>query len=107
MELQSRALATARELGMARFVDQWTSKSTTAVRRRAAPARAKADALTARAREVAALVARDYSNREIAASLVIAEGTAINHVKHILGKLDLSSRAQIAAWAVRHGVGVE
>jgi DNA-binding NarL/FixJ family response regulator len=40
------------------------------------------------------------TNRKIAAELVIAEGTVANHVEHILDKLDFSSRAQIAAWAV-------
>jgi non-specific serine/threonine protein kinase len=54
--------------------------------------------------EVAALVARGCSNRHIADALVIAEGSATNHVKHILAKLALSSRAQIAAWAVRQGL---
>jgi non-specific serine/threonine protein kinase len=56
--------------------------------------------LTARQRQVAALVARGLTNREIAAELVIAEGTAANHVGHILSKLGLRSRAQLAAWAV-------
>ena len=39
------------------------------------------------------------SNREIAEALVITEGTAEVHVKRILGKLGLKSRAQVAAWA--------
>ena len=66
----------------------------------AAPARATADALTAREHEVATLVARGKSNREIAATLVIAERTAETHVEHILSKLAFSSRSQIAAWMV-------
>jgi DNA-binding CsgD family transcriptional regulator len=58
--------------------------------------------LTAREQEVAALVARGMSNREIAQALVITEGTAEVHVKHILSKLGLRSRYQIAvAWAAR------
>jgi DNA-binding CsgD family transcriptional regulator len=56
------------------------------------------DGLTAREREVARLVAAGESNREIAEALVISEGTAEVHVKHILGKLSFKSRAQIAAW---------
>jgi len=35
---------------------------------------------------------------------VIAPGTASNHVKHILARLGLDSRVQIAAWAVEHGL---
>lgn len=63
--------------------------------------------LTPREREVAALVARGLSNREIAAQLFIAEKTAANHIEHIMTKLDLRSRAQIAVWAVQHGIGPE
>lgn len=56
--------------------------------------------LTPRESAVAALVARGLTNREIAAALVIAERTADTHVQHILGKLGLATRAQIAAWFV-------
>ena len=55
--------------------------------------------LTAREREVAALIARGLSNRQIGALLVIAERTATNHVEHILNKLGFHSRTQVAAWA--------
>ncbi|MCA9844722.1 MAG: LuxR C-terminal-related transcriptional regulator [Dehalococcoidia bacterium] len=64
----------------------------------------KTDALTAREREVVALVARGLTNREIAAELVLAEKTVENHVGRILVKLDLRSRTQIAAYAVEHGL---
>jgi len=63
--------------------------------------------LTRREREVAALVAQGRTNREIANALVITEGTAANHVQHILNKLGLNSRAQIAAWTVEHGRPIE
>jgi DNA-binding NarL/FixJ family response regulator len=58
-----------------------------------------AEPLTEREREVAALLAQGMSNREIAATLVISESTAEVHVKHILNKLGLRSRSQVAAWA--------
>jgi len=58
-------------------------------------------ALTARERDVLALVARGYSNREIGAQLVISEATARVHVEHILTKLDLRSRTQAAIWALQ------
>jgi DNA-binding NarL/FixJ family response regulator len=38
------------------------------------------------------------SNNEIAATLVISRRTAESHVEHILTKLGLTSRAQVAAW---------
>jgi DNA-binding NarL/FixJ family response regulator len=60
--------------------------------------------LSAREREVAVLVAQGLSNRRIAETLVIAPRTADTHVGHILDKLGLHSRAQIAAWVVEHGL---
>ena len=59
--------------------------------------------LSPRENEVVALIARGLSNREIAAALTISEKTAANHVEHIMTKLDLRSRAQVAVWAVRRG----
>jgi non-specific serine/threonine protein kinase len=70
---------------------------------RPTPARSSVE-LTSREQEVAALVARGLTNRQIAAELVITEGTAANHVKHILARLTLDSRVQIAAWAIQHGL---
>jgi non-specific serine/threonine protein kinase len=60
------------------------------------------DVLTTREREVVALLARGASNREIAATLVIGERTVEMHVGHILAKLGLTSRTQVAVWAVEH-----
>jgi DNA-binding CsgD family transcriptional regulator len=69
-----------------------------------APARESAsDTLTAREREIASLVADGLSNRDIAEKLVISEGTVEVHVKHILGKLGFSSRAQVTGWFARQG----
>jgi non-specific serine/threonine protein kinase len=67
---------------------------------------AAAARLTQREREIASLVARGLSNREVAEELVISRETAAVHVKHILRKLGFTSRAQIAAWAVQQGLGV-
>jgi non-specific serine/threonine protein kinase len=54
--------------------------------------------LTPREEEVAALVARGLTNRQIATELSISEHTAANHIAKILRKLRLSSRSQITAW---------
>ncbi|MGH3118624.1 MAG: response regulator transcription factor, partial [Gaiellales bacterium] len=62
------------------------------------PTRAARTQLTAREREVAALVANGLSNKEIAEKLVISERTAEGHVERILGKLGFRSRSQIASW---------
>jgi DNA-binding CsgD family transcriptional regulator/Tfp pilus assembly protein PilF len=60
--------------------------------------------LTAREREVAALIAQGKTSREIADLLVVSERTAEGHVSNILGKLGFYSRAQIAVWAVEKGL---
>jgi DNA-binding NarL/FixJ family response regulator len=57
-------------------------------------------ALTAREREVLALVARGFSNLAIAAELGITERTARTHVSNILAKLGLTSRTQAAVLVV-------
>jgi predicted ATPase/DNA-binding CsgD family transcriptional regulator len=55
--------------------------------------------LTAREREIVALIAEGCSNRAIADKLYISPATAARHVANILDKLGFSSRAQVAAWA--------
>lgn len=62
------------------------------------------DALTRREREVALLLARGYSDRQVADALSISVSTAGVHVHHILEKLGLRSRHQVAAWAVAQGL---
>ncbi|HJT57584.1 MAG TPA: response regulator transcription factor [Ktedonobacteraceae bacterium] len=58
--------------------------------------------LTEREREVLALIARGYTNKQIADALYVTEKTARNHVSHILDKLGLSRRSEAAAYAVEH-----
>jgi predicted ATPase/DNA-binding CsgD family transcriptional regulator len=54
--------------------------------------------LTPRESEIARLVAKGMSNKEIAAELVIAQRTAEGHVEHVLSKLGFTSRTEIASW---------
>jgi DNA-binding CsgD family transcriptional regulator len=77
-----------------------------ALRESVAPAVANArasasDTLTVREREIARLVADGRSNRDIADTLMITEGTVEVHVKHILSKLGYRSRTQVAGWFAR------
>lgn len=60
-------------------------------------------ALTRREREIAQLLAAGLTNREIAEKLTISVGTVGIHVEHILRKLDLRSRHQVADWADKNG----
>jgi ATP/maltotriose-dependent transcriptional regulator MalT len=60
--------------------------------------------LTARERQVLALVASGATNREVGERLHMAEKTASVHVSRILAKLDVRSRTEAAAVAHRHGL---
>jgi predicted ATPase/DNA-binding CsgD family transcriptional regulator/tetratricopeptide (TPR) repeat protein len=60
--------------------------------------------LTPREAEVASLVARGLTNRDIAAQLFLSARTVEVHVDHILTKLDFHTRTQLAAWAHEEGL---
>ena len=62
------------------------------------------DVLTAREREVLALVAAGATNREVGERLHMAEKTASVHVSRILAKLNVRSRTEAAAVAHRQGL---
>jgi predicted ATPase/DNA-binding CsgD family transcriptional regulator len=57
--------------------------------------------LTARESQVARLVADGYTNPQIAARLRVSPRTVVNHLEHIRAKLDVRTRAEIAAWTTR------
>jgi two-component system, NarL family, nitrate/nitrite response regulator NarL len=62
------------------------------------------DALTPREREILTHLARGESNKAIARTLDISHDTVKLHVRHILAKLNLSSRVEAAVFAVEHKV---
>jgi DNA-binding CsgD family transcriptional regulator len=98
------ALATFERLGAARDADEAAALlRALGVSGRSAP---RLDGeLTAREREVLALLGEGLSNRAIADRLYISPKTAEHHVGRILGKLGLRSRAEAAAHAARGGAG--
>ena len=68
------------------------------------PRESAPDALTDREIEVLRLVAQGLGNKEIAAELDLSEHTVKTHLRHILDKLHLRSRAHAAAYAVQAGL---
>jgi predicted ATPase/DNA-binding CsgD family transcriptional regulator len=73
------------------FRDRWTQPAPTTQ-------------LTRRERDVVLLVTQGLTNRQIAHRLGVSERTVEAHLDHVRTKLDLRSRAQIAAWAAKHAV---
>jgi DNA-binding NarL/FixJ family response regulator len=63
---------------------------------------ASLDALTSRERDVLALIGRGRSNAEIAAALVVSEGTVKTHINHVFTKLELRDRAAAVVFAFDH-----
>jgi len=68
----------------------------------APPAEEGAPLLTRRERDVAALIAKGYTNKAIAAELVLSAHTVGGHVERLFNKLGISTRAQVAAWLAQH-----
>ena len=60
--------------------------------------------LSERELEILRLIAQGASNREIAGTLFLAEGTVKNHVTNILGKLEVRDRTQAALKAKDNGL---
>ncbi len=62
------------------------------------------DSLTPREKDILRLIAEGLSNKMIGRNLDISDGTVKVHVKHLLKKLNLRSRVEVAVWAVEKGV---
>jgi DNA-binding NarL/FixJ family response regulator len=69
-----------------------------------APARDEGD-LTAREREILALIAEGLSNKRIALQLGISEKTVKAHLTSVFNSLGVTDRTQAALWAREHGIG--
>lgn len=60
--------------------------------------------LSAREREVLCLIAKGFTNQEIAKRLFISPHTVKNHVSRIYQKIGMDDRTKVALWAVRAGI---
>jgi DNA-binding CsgD family transcriptional regulator/tetratricopeptide (TPR) repeat protein len=103
---EARAHAEAAAPFLARWRG-WRVDELRAVERRLGlgPEQSGPDALTPREREVVSLLAEGLTNSQVADRLYISPRTAAVHVSNILAKLGMSSRTEVAAWAVREGLG--
>jgi non-specific serine/threonine protein kinase len=109
-DLQRRRSELRRALGRALFEGAWSSGH--ALPLEAALQFALADTrpspasqqLSQRERDVARCIARGLTNRQIADELVLSERTVDAHCRHIFDKLSVTSRTQVATWAVTSGL---
>ena len=60
--------------------------------------------LSDRELEVVRLVAEGLSNKEISSRLSLSDKTVKNHISHILAKMNLTARTQVAVYAIRAGL---
>ena len=60
--------------------------------------------LSPRELEVAILIARGLTSKEVGGKLLILRGTVDTHVQHIYNKLNIDSRAQLAVWLMERGL---
>jgi two-component system, NarL family, nitrate/nitrite response regulator NarL len=92
-------------LGRLAISERLTALLAEALRAQHAPAASAAERrLTPREREILTHIAGGLSNKMIARELEISEGTVKVHVKHLLRKLQLRSRVEVAVWAVQEGL---
>ena len=105
-QLTEAAFREAEAAGRALSLAQAVEEAQRLPRKTGAPAPVSAghDGLSAREREVAALIARGKSNGEIAVDLVLSKRTVEKHISSILSKLALANRAQIVRWAIDSGL---
>jgi ATP/maltotriose-dependent transcriptional regulator MalT len=97
-EGKAMALGQAIEYALSEEVER-DAPTLVAVPEQPPPADEPTERLTTREQEVALLVGRGLTNRQIAQELSISEHTVANHVRKILKKLGLRSRTQISSFS--------
>ena len=109
MEYESRLAGARARMGDAAFEEAWAAGKAIPLERAVEYALSEEEpeperppqrsvTLTRREHEVAILVAKHLSNLQIASHLTLSEHTVATHIRHILKKLGLHSRTQIAAY---------
>jgi ATP/maltotriose-dependent transcriptional regulator MalT len=100
-KVSARAWETGHVLSLERAIQMALATTQPTPRRRRLPIAPvpNVSVLSQREQQVAALLAQNLSNRQIAGQLVITQRTVATHIEHILDKLGFASRHQIGAWA--------
>jgi len=98
------SLLTNLEKGLAPIPDMMTARLVAHVAKTANMAETRNDDLSDRETEILALLGLGLTNKLIAERVGVSENTVKYHVKNILQKLQMNSRAKAAAYAVRHGI---
>lgn len=88
----------------AKLVDQFRGQATQAAQAAQGKGAAERHRLTARETQIVQCLARGASNKVIARELDVSESTVKIHVQNVLKKLNLTSRVQVAVYAVEHGL---
>ena len=91
------ALERAVEYPLSEVEQQESPVPLAAPERQPPPVDERAERLTPREQEISILVARGFTNRQIASELFISERTVDHHVSNILKKLDVGSRERVAS----------
>jgi predicted ATPase/DNA-binding CsgD family transcriptional regulator len=102
--------ALGREAFQQAFNEGWANPTLPSSLPRHQPGRPVADAartarVTTRELQVARLIVKGMTNKEIAASLVLSPRTIDGHVERLLAKIGAKTRTQIAVWAAEHDTG--
>lgn len=92
------------EKGLPPIPDVMTARLVAHVAKTASRTEPRSDNLSDRETEILALVGLGFTNKTIADRVGVSENTVKYHVKNILQKLHMNSRAKAAAYAVRHGI---
>jgi DNA-binding NarL/FixJ family response regulator len=105
----ARLLDTLRELTVDQFLTAVKALNAASTERHlqpipAAKVRDMRDLLTERELQVVRLLAEGLSNKQISGKLALSDKTVKNHMSHILAKLNLSARTQVAVMALRAGI---
>ena len=98
---EGRAMTPERAIEYALSEEEWEPPRLASVPEQPPPADEPTARLTPREQEIALLVGRGLTNRQIAQELSISERTVENHIAKILKKLGFTSRARIASWVAQ------